>query len=48
MTDQPLEDLIVRIVTPLVDHPDDLRVIRDETDQKFAVRLSVHKSDTGK
>ncbi|MBD5001513.1 RNA-binding protein, partial [Xanthomonas citri pv. citri] len=24
MTDQHLEDLIVHIVTPLVDHPDDI------------------------
>ncbi|MDR4410388.1 RNA-binding protein, partial [Bacillus anthracis] len=24
MTDQHLEDLIVTIVTPLVDHPDDI------------------------
>nr|WGD69066.1 KH domain-containing protein [Bacillus subtilis] len=49
MTDQHLEDLIVHIVTPLVDHPDDIRVIREETDQKIAApRLSVHKSDTGK
>lgn len=48
MTDQHLEDLIVHIVTPLVDHPDDIRVIREETDQKIALRLSVHKSDTVK
>ncbi|MDO3652792.1 KH domain-containing protein [Bacillus subtilis] len=48
MTDQHLEDLIVHIVTPLVDHPDDIRVIREESDQKIALRLSVHKSDTGK
>lgn len=39
MTDQHLEDLIVTIVTPLVDHPDDIRVIREETDQKIAFAL---------
>ncbi|ADP32112.1 KH domain-containing protein [Bacillus atrophaeus] len=48
MTDQHLEDLIVTIVAPLVDHPEDIRVIREETDQKIALRLSVNKSDTGK
>ncbi|QYG88590.1 KH domain-containing protein [Bacillus atrophaeus] len=48
MTDQHLEDLIVTIVAPLVDYPEDIRVIREETDQKIALRLSVNKSDTGK
>ncbi|EIM08726.1 YlqC protein [Bacillus atrophaeus C89] len=43
-----MEDLIVTIVAPLVDHPEDIRVIREETDQKIALRLSVNKSDTGK
>ncbi|KZE56745.1 MULTISPECIES: KH domain-containing protein [Bacillus amyloliquefaciens group] len=48
MTDQNLEDLIVSIVTPLVDHPEDITVTKEETDQKIALRLSVNKSDTGK
>ncbi|MDI6549998.1 KH domain-containing protein, partial [Bacillus subtilis] len=48
MTDQHLVDLIVHIVTPLVDHTDVILVIREETDQKFALRVSVHKSYTGK
>lgn len=48
MTDQNLEDLIVSIVAPLVDHPEDITVTKEETDQKIAARLSVNKSDTGK
>ncbi|MCZ4248601.1 KH domain-containing protein [Bacillus amyloliquefaciens] len=48
MTDQNLEDLIVSIVAPLVDHPEDIAVTKEETDQKIALRLSVNKSDTGK
>ncbi|AJC23977.1 MULTISPECIES: KH domain-containing protein [Bacillus] len=48
MTDQNLEDLIVSIVAPLVDHPEDISVTKEETDQKIALRLSVNKSDTGK
>lgn len=48
MTDQNLEDLIVSIVAPLVDHPEDIMVTKEETDQKIAPRLSVNKSDTGK
>ncbi|MDQ8091223.1 MULTISPECIES: KH domain-containing protein [Bacillus amyloliquefaciens group] len=48
MTDQNLEDLIVSIVDPLVDHPEDITVTKEETDQKIALRLSVNKSDTGK
>ncbi|XYR59927.1 KH domain-containing protein [Bacillus amyloliquefaciens] len=48
MTDQNLEDLIVSIVAPLVDHPEDITVTKEETDQKIALRLSVNKSDTGK
>ncbi|MGV3270436.1 KH domain-containing protein [Bacillus sp. CIS52] len=48
MTDQNLEDLIVSIVAPLVDHPEDIMVTKEETDQKIALRLSVNKSDTGK
>ncbi|MBV2197655.1 KH domain-containing protein [Bacillus velezensis] len=48
MTDQNLEDLIVSIVAPLVDHPEDITVTKEETDQKIASRLSVNKSDTGK
>ncbi|MEC3653620.1 KH domain-containing protein [Bacillus siamensis] len=48
MTDQNLEDLIVSIVVPLVDHPEDITVTKEETDQKIALRLSVNKSDTGK
>ena len=48
MTDQNLEDLIVSIVAPLVDHPEDITVTKEETDQKIALRLSVNKSGTGK
>ncbi|AOU00958.1 KH domain-containing protein [Bacillus velezensis] len=48
MTDQNLEDLIVSIVAPLVDHPEDITVTKEETDQKIALCLSVNKSDTGK
>ncbi|MFA1794311.1 KH domain-containing protein [Bacillus velezensis] len=48
MTDQNLEDLVVSIVAPLVDHPEDITVTKEETDQKIALRLSVNKSDTGK
>ncbi|QDF55905.1 KH domain-containing protein [Bacillus velezensis] len=48
MTDQNLEDLIVSIVAPLVDHPEDITGHKEETDQKIALRLSVNKSDTGK
>ncbi|KXZ14925.1 RNA-binding protein [Bacillus nakamurai] len=48
MTDQHLEDLIVSVVAPLVDHPEDIRVTKEETDQKIALRLSVNESDTGK
>ncbi|AEB23997.1 hypothetical protein WYY_11645 [Bacillus velezensis M27] len=43
-----MEDLIVSIVAPLVDHPEDITVTKEETDQKIALRLSVNKSDTGK
>ncbi|MDA1475564.1 KH domain-containing protein [Bacillus changyiensis] len=48
MSDLHLEELIVSLVKPLVDHPDDIRVTKEEQHQQIIIRLSVNQEDTGK
>ena len=48
MSDLHLEELIVSLVKPLVDHPDDIQVLKEENDQRIMFRLSVNREDTGK
>ncbi|MEC1260844.1 KH domain-containing protein [Bacillus swezeyi] len=48
MSDLHLEELIVSLVKPLVDHPDDIQVFKEENPQRMIFRLSVNKEDTGK
>ncbi|EME74317.1 KH domain-containing protein [Bacillus sonorensis] len=43
-----MEELIVSLVKPLVDHPDDIQVLKEENDQRIMFRLSVNREDTGK
>ncbi|QHZ49071.1 KH domain-containing protein [Bacillus sp. NSP9.1] len=43
-----MEELIVSLVKPLVDHPDEIQVFRDESSDRIMFRLSVNKEDTGK
>ncbi|MBA9024897.1 KH domain-containing protein [Peribacillus huizhouensis] len=43
-----MKDLIETIVSALVDHPDDVRVISREEDDRILYTLSVHKEDMGK
>lgn len=46
MTD--FKALILAIVSPLVDHPDDLAVTTTETDRFYEYRLTVHPDDVGR
>lgn len=48
MSDLHLEELIVSLVKPLVDHPDDVQVFREENPERTMFRLSVNREDTGK
>jgi uncharacterized protein len=43
-----MKALIETIVTPLVDHPDDIQVDVNEEDHKVVYHLSVHPDDVGK
>ncbi|AGN36221.1 hypothetical protein CHCC14820_3876 [Bacillus paralicheniformis] len=43
-----MEELIVSLVKPLVDHPDDVQVFREENPERTMFRLSVNREDTGK
>ncbi|MBO2534544.1 MULTISPECIES: KH domain-containing protein [Rummeliibacillus] len=43
-----MQQLIETIVKPLVDHPDDVKIITDENDHCIVYKLSVHPSDIGK
>lgn len=43
-----MEQLIVTIVKPLVDFPDDVHVDVIEEDQRVTYKLSVNKTDMGK
>ncbi|ATH91398.1 KH domain-containing protein [Bacillus glycinifermentans] len=43
-----MEELIVSLVKPLVDHPDDIQVSKEESERRIVFRLSVNKEDTGK
>ncbi|GEO68121.1 KH domain-containing protein [Levilactobacillus acidifarinae] len=46
MTD--FKALILAIVSPLVEHPDDLVVTTTETDRFYEYRLAVHPDDVGR
>ncbi|MFC1284884.1 KH domain-containing protein [Bacillus paralicheniformis] len=48
MSDLHLEELIVSLVKPLVDHPDDVQVFREGNPERTMFRLSVNREDTGK
>ncbi len=48
MSDLHLEELIVSLVKPLVDHPDDVQVFKEENPERIMFRLSVNREDTGK
>ncbi|MFA8437529.1 KH domain-containing protein [Pueribacillus sp. YX66] len=43
-----MEELIKAIVTPLVDHPNDVRVTAKENDGLVTYSLTVHTEDKGK
>jgi predicted RNA-binding protein YlqC (UPF0109 family) len=43
-----LEELIADIVTPLVDHPEEVRIEKDEKNQVVSLILSVNEQDIGK
>ncbi|WP_099158070.1 KH domain-containing protein [Virgibacillus ndiopensis] len=43
-----MKALIESIVTPLVDHPDDIVVTETEEETKIVYHLSVHQNDVGK
>lgn len=43
-----MEKLIQTIVTPLVDHPEDFKIVKEEHASSITYRLSVHESDMGK
>lgn len=43
-----MEELIKAIVTPLVDHPEDVQVTASENDGLVTYSLSVHSDDKGK
>ena len=43
-----MEQLIETIVKPLVDHPEEVRIEKDENTNRVVYKLSVHPSDTGK
>ncbi|MCZ2258811.1 KH domain-containing protein [Sporosarcina sp. G11-34] len=43
-----MKQLIETIVKPLVDNPDDVRVVMDEHDSRVTYKLSVNAEDMGK
>ncbi|MBS4207649.1 KH domain-containing protein [Bacillus sp. N9] len=43
-----MEKLILSIVKPIVDYPDDVRVHVNEEEQRITYRLAVHENDIGK
>lgn len=43
-----MQQLIETIVKPLVDYPDEVKIITDENDNRIIYKLSVHPSDIGK
>ncbi|MBS4193959.1 KH domain-containing protein [Lederbergia citri] len=43
-----MKKLILSIVKPIVDYPDDVRVREVEEDQRITYHLSVHEKDIGK
>ncbi|WP_239254342.1 KH domain-containing protein [Listeria ilorinensis] len=43
-----MEDLILAIVKPLVDHPEDVTIKLDETDSTYFYKLFVNKADMGR
>ena len=43
-----MKALIETIVTPLVDHPEDIVVTRKEEETKVVYHLRVHEDDVGK
>lgn len=43
-----MEELILAIVQPLVDHPEQVAVEEREEESKIVYRLSVHPEDIGK
>lgn len=43
-----MEQLIGSIVKPIVDHPDHVRVDKEENASRIVYKLSVHQEDTGK
>ncbi|EKY4027275.1 KH domain-containing protein [Listeria innocua] len=43
-----MEELILSIVKPLVDHPEDVVITPEETDTSFTYKLSVSKEDMGR
>ncbi|RWZ60517.1 KH domain-containing protein [Halobacillus fulvus] len=43
-----MQALIETIVTPLVDHPEDIKVEMKEEDRKIVYHLTVHPDDVGK
>ncbi|MEZ0116642.1 UNVERIFIED_ORG: putative RNA-binding protein YlqC (UPF0109 family) [Heyndrickxia coagulans] len=45
--DQQMDDLILSIVRPIVSHPDEVRVERDEQESGTLYRLIVHPDDAG-
>lgn len=43
-----MKALIESIVTPLVDHPEDIEVTKKEEDTKIVYHLTVNQNDVGK
>jgi len=43
-----MKPLIETIVTPLVDHPEDIVVTKREEEKKIVYHLTVHHDDVGK
>ncbi len=43
-----MKELIETIVTPLVDHPEDIVIERREEDSKIVYHLTVNEQDVGK
>jgi uncharacterized protein len=43
-----MKQLIVTIVKPLVDYPDDVRIEMDENESRIVYKLFVHPEDRGK
>ncbi|WP_102692687.1 KH domain-containing protein [Rummeliibacillus pycnus] len=43
-----MQQLIETIVKPLVDYPDEVKIITDENNNRIVYKLSVHPSDIGK